>query len=324
MPVDEHGNRAHVIMDDIATISRMNLGRLYEQYINASSRDYTKKLCATLGMEPPDLNGPRYGGRKLNAAQRMHIEQLVLNGEPALLQWWSGFKELVGIVNPVLQHEFYEKQVDPNPKLIAEHIVSIVEDGIYHYHPTNADPELPDMLRALRDKFPAHKSPITFQGNLGQTVTTKNPILIGSLYFLLLEKTGDDWNAVSSGRLQSYGILSQINNQDKYASPWRQQAIRAWGETETAIGTSYFGWKTMAILINRNNNIDTHRKNVMEILSAPKPTNIENLAGNPEDGLGGAKPLQLVNHLAMCNGWKFTFQPYQETSPKPTSIVFSN
>lgn len=324
MPVDEQGNRTHIIMDDIATINRMNLGRLYEQYINASSRDYVKKLCGILNMAPPDINGPRLGGRTLNMAERTAIKQMVLQGNPDVMQWWDGFKRLVGIVNPVLQKEFYEQYVDKNPEAIAEHIASIVEDGIYHYHPTSAEPELPDMLRRLRDEFPAHKSRLTFIGNTGKKVTTRFPILVGSMYFMLLEKTGDDWNAVSSGRLQSYGILSQINNQDKHSSPWRQQAIRAWGETETAIANSYLGWKPIAVIIDRNNNIDTHRACVTDVLTSPYPTNIEYAGVNGPKTLGGAKPLQLVNHLAMCNGWAFKYQPYVETCPKPNAITFSN
>lgn len=324
MPVDEQGNRAHIIMDDIATINRMNLGRLYEQYGNASSRDYVKKLCGILNMAPPDINGPRLGGRTLNYAERTTIKNLVRAENPELMQWWHGFKDLVGIINPVLKERFYETQVDPNPDLIAEHIASIVEDGIYHFHPTSADPELPDMLRQLRDRFPAHKSRLTFIGNTGKRVTTRFPVLVGSMYFMLLEKTGDDWNAVSSGRLQGYGILSQINNQDKYSSPWRQQAIRAWGETETAIANSYLGWKPIAVIIDRNNNIDTHRACVTDVLTAKYPTNIEYIGANGPAKLGGAKPLQLVNHLAMCNGWAFNYQPYVEMSPKPNAITFTN
>lgn len=323
MPVDEEGNRAHIIMDDIATISRMNLGRLYEQYINASSRDYVKKLCAHLGMAPPEINGPRMRGRKLNQAQKTMIKELVESGEEGLLTWWAGFKQLVGIINPVTR-QFYEQHVEHSTTLIAEHVCEIIEDGIYHYHPTCADPELPKMLRQLRDNFPAHKSRIKFRGNLGQEVTSRYPILIGSLYFMLLEKTGDDWNAVSSGRLQSYGILSQINNQDKYSSPWRQQAIRAWGETEVAISNSYLGWKPIAVIIDRNNNIDTHRACVKKVLSAEFPTNIDYLSDTSQIVLGGAKPLQLVNHLAQCNGWKFAYSPYSENTPKPSTINFLN
>lgn len=324
MPVDEAGNRAHIIMDEIATINRMNVGRLYEQYVNACSRDHVKRLCALFDLEPPTVLGPRLGGRTLNMAQRMAVTNRVKAKEPQLMKWWEDFKKLIGYVNPVTRHEYYETQVDGNDQLIAEHIVDMIEDGIFHFHPSIAAPELPEMLRNLRRDFQAEKSRLTFRGVDGTYKTTYKSILVGDVYFLLLEKTGDDWNAVSSGRLQGIGILSQINNQDKHSSPWRAQSIRVWGETETSITTAYCGWFTMAVIMDRNNNINTHRDMVMDVLDAEYPTNIEFAAKERAFQLGEAKPLQLTNHMAMCAGWGFTYHPYVETCPKPSAFTFVN
>ena len=41
MPIDAQGNRADVIMDGDSTIKRMNIGRMYEQHVNATSRHVT-------------------------------------------------------------------------------------------------------------------------------------------------------------------------------------------------------------------------------------------------------------------------------------------
>jgi hypothetical protein len=168
----------------------------------------------------------------------------------------------------------------------------------------------------VKQEFMPHKGKLTYRGNSGKIRRTKEDILVGSLYIMLLEKTGNDWTAVSSGKLQNFGVLSQITNQDKNAAPTRQQAIRAWGETEVRIATAYLGPKITAEIIDRNNNILSHRDAVRSVLTAPTPSNIDVLVDRIKIPLGRARPLELIKHLAFCNGWEFTYKPYQETSHK--------
>lgn len=314
MPVDEDGNRVHIIMDGGATVSRQNLGRLYEQFFNACSRDLVKSFCQLFSVPYPDIHGQR-----LSMPDRLRVQAAYQNNDPAANAAWDRFMRYIGIISPQ-QAEFYREEDRRGAR--AEHMISLLEDGIYIYHPTNNDPELPDVVEALKTEFMPHISRVTYRGNSGRMVKTKEKILIGECYFILLEKTGDDWTAVPSGKLQNFGILSHINNQDKHASPWRQQAIRAWGETETAIGTSYMGWRVMAEIIDRNNNIAAHRMGVYNILRAPKPTDIPVLVDRARIPFGSAKPLELVKHLALCNGWEFKYEPYQELEPKPSAIKF--
>lgn len=315
MPIDEAGNRVHVIMAGDATLSRQNLGRLYEQLYNACSRDLTKEFCNLFGTPYPGIHG-----QKLTLADKMKVETAFKRGDVEAYAAWERFIRYFDIINPN-QAKFYRYEYEQGRG--AEHIISILEDGIYIHHPSNNDPELPDVVEALKNEFMPHMSRVTYRGNSGRMVTTREKILIGEIYFIVLEKTGDEWTSVSSGKLQNFGILSHINNQDKNTSPWRQQAIRAWGETETAIAVSYMGTRVMAEIMDRNNNIDSHRYGVYNILRAENPANIPVLVDRDKIPLGAAKPLGLVNHLALCNGWQFAYQPYQEMEPKPTAIKFA-
>ncbi|BAW19249.1 putative DNA-directed RNA polymerase subunit beta [Ralstonia phage RP12] len=316
MPVDAAGNRAHIVMDAGATVSRQNLGRLYEQAYNAASRDLVKEFCDLFGVAYPDIHG-----QKLTLADKMRVEEAFKNHhtDSRANHAWDRFLSYIEIINMEMA-EFYYDVARKGKR--AEHMISLLEDGIYLFHPSNNDRELPDAVDAIMKDYMPHMSRVTYRGNSGRMVTTKEPILIGECYFILLEKTGDDWTSVSSGKLQNFGILSHINNQDKHASPWRQQAIRAWGETETAIGTSYMGWLPMAEIIDRNNNIASHRMGVYTILRADKPTNIPVLVDRNKIPLGNAKPLELTKHLALCNGWEFAYHPYQELEPKPSALTF--
>lgn len=314
MPVDEAGNRVHVVMDGGATVSRQNLGRLYEQAFNAAGRDVVKECCVYF-----DVPYPGTHGQKLNIAQKMKVQHALKSGDPIALSLWERVKQFCTVISPQ-QGEFLTAEEAAGYR--EEHMIDALEDGIYLFHPSNNDPELPDVVDEIQNNFMPHMSRITYRGNSGKVVTTREKFLIGEIYFILLEKTGDDWTSVSSGKLQNFGILSHINNQDKHASPWRQQAIRAWGETETAIGVSYMGTPVMAEIMDRNNNINAHRQGIYTILRADNPSNIDVLIDRDKIPLGSAKPLELVKHLALCNGWEFIHQPYQEMEPKPTALRF--
>lgn len=314
MPVDEKGNRVHIIMDGGATVSRQNLGRLYEQFFNACSRDLVKEFCDLFAVPYPDVHG-----QKLTAADKMRVENAYKNQDPKANEAWDRFMHYIETVSPI-EAEFYYDVARRGKR--GEHMIALLEDGIYIYHPSDNDPELPDVLDELEANFMPFIGPVTYRDASGEMTTTIEPMLIGQIYFILLEKTGDDWTSVSSGKLQSFGILSHINNQDKHASPWRQQAIRAWGETETAIGVAYMSTYIMAEIQDRNNNIASHRFGVYNILRSDKPSAIDVLVDRTKIPLGSAKPLELVKHLALCNGWEVTYQPYQEMEPKPSALSF--
>ena len=197
---------------------------------------------------------------------------------------------------------------------IPEYLAEIVEIGIGIYLPTDNQPMSEDIVEQLGREYPSCYGPISYVGNSGRRVTTKYPARIGSVYMLLLEKTGDDWSAVSSGKLQHFGVLSQLTRGDKYSKPARNLAVRVVGEAEGRIMVSYIGPRFMAEMMDRNNNPKTHKMMVEKILRAEKPSNIDSLVNRKEHPFGGSKPLQLLKHILQCGGIKFTYRPYVSKS----------
>jgi hypothetical protein len=316
MPVDDQGNRAHLVVDPGATISRMNITRLYEQFYNACSRDLTKEFCAFFGVAWPDVRG-----QKLDIADKVRIKRMFANTFAGVSDVWARFLRYIEIVSPRL-HPYYSTVVSSTHEKMAEHMISILEDGIYVYIPPDNEAEPTHVLRKLKAEFMPFIGQLTYRGNSGKIRRTKESILIGSMYIMVLEKTGSDWSAVSSGKLQNFGVLSQISNQDKHSSPIRLQAIRAWGETETAIGVSYMGPYVMAEIKDRNNNILSHRFAVMNLLQAKTPTNVPVLVDRSKIPLGNDRSLVLVEHFAFCAGWEFTYNPYKEMHMKFEPLPF--
>lgn len=293
-PVDADGNRADIIMDPYATVNRMNAGRIYELYINSASRDIVKNIRTQLGLNP---NEP--------VAHSDVISENLFYSERAkfdsLYNWLLGY---YAIVSPKM-HQWLGIEVNDEEKI--KHFASVLKEGIYLYCPPDNQVDYPSVIKQLEQHYKPCYGPVTYTGYSGNKVTTKEPVRIGGVYIMLLEKTGDDWAAVSSGKLQHFGILSQLTRSDKYSSPTRNQPVRAWGESEGRIIASYAGRRAIAELIDRNNNPQTHKEIVHNILSADKPTNIDQVVDRKIYPYGGSKPLVIAKHVLECSGIRFVY-----------------
>jgi hypothetical protein len=295
MPIDEHGNRADVVFDPNSTIGRMNLGRLYEQYYNACSRDTHKRLCAMLGVVP-DTKAYK---------ALTHLETL----DPALvMQGWNYLMEYYAIISPEMRNWFTPEKIQEEP---ISYLSQIVEKGITIYLPTNNQPESEDIVLQLEQHYRPLWGPVSYVGNSGQRVVTKDKVRIAGMYFILLEKIGDDWSAVSSGKLQHFGVLAPVTKADKYSKPYRPQPVRGAGEAEVRIYVSYVGPLFVAELMDRNNNPKTHKSIVHSLLSANQPCNIDRLIDRRVTPFGGSKPISLAHHLLSCSGFKFQYEAYK-------------
>jgi hypothetical protein len=302
MPVDEEGNRADIVMDPNSTINRANPGRLYEQYFNSAARDTHKRLCSMLGIPP---------GTKESVALA-HIQGV---DKETFKLAWDYLLGLYAIVSPRQRSWFDNGSIEGTPE---EYVAAIVELGIAFYFPTDNPPMPQDMVTQIEDPANGYKpvyGPVTYVDNGGKRVMTYNKIRIGGQYFILLEKTGDDWGSVASGKLQHHGVLSQLTRTDKYSNPARNQAVRGAGEAEVRIFASYMGSHYVAEMMDRNNSPQTHRVIVDKILSAPMPTNVDSMVDRAIYPYGGAKPLMIVKHLLQSSGVEFHYTPYDLSAP---------
>ncbi len=295
MPVDSAGNRADIVVDPNARVSRMNIGGMYEPYINAASRDLAKELRVKL-----------VGSTDVPVGWK--LANNIAPDSPVVKECWARFMRYLQIVTP----HTYNRFLSFDQSKVVSYLEHIVKEGmIYLYYPPDNEAEGMTIVGQLEAEFAPTYGPVTYTGYSGKQCTTVNNVRIGSMYIMLLEKTGDDWTAVSSGKWQNFGVLAQINNRDKHTQPTRTQSIRFGGETETRIKTSYAGPIVAAEMLDRNNNILSHKQVVNAILTAQHPTNIQEAVDRTVNPLGNARPLQLVKHYALCGGWEYQYLPHQ-------------
>lgn len=274
MPIDGDGNRADIIMDGGSIVNRLNPARVYDQYINASATATHKRIKALAAS----------GDRK------------------AALDVLLGFYQ---VLSP-RQYELVQK-ID-----LQRHLEYVLQKGIYLWLPTDNPVYYPDAVKTLREKFPPCEGPVQYIDGKGNRVTTKRNILIGAQYFIFLEKIGDDYSAVASPVLQHQGIPGKLTRADKHASPGRPQAIRALGETEDRIVASLVDPDAPADMLDMANSPQTHKHVNRMILTADKPTAIDNILDRQIVPRGNNRITQhMANHL-MAGGFEFEYLPVTE------------
>lgn len=303
MPVDENGNVADVVMDPNSTISRAIPGRYIEQYINAASRDVYKVICQQF----PSV---KHSEAQYNAdTLREYAPDLLAQSFNYLLEYYR-------IVSPQMHAWFetgligtdYESQITYLSEVIAK---GQSTNCLGIWRAPNEEKISQDTIDELeKTVYRPTYGPVSYIGNSGNQVTTKKNVRIGALYFMVLEKIGDDWAAVSSCKTQHFGVIAQLGKNDKFSKPVRQQGARGAGEAEVRIFASYISPRWVAEMMDRNNNPVTHRAMVEALLTEDNPSNVENLVDRREIKYGGNRPLMLIKHLVEVSGARFVDQPF--------------
>jgi hypothetical protein len=286
MPVDQWGNRAEIIMDDTSIVKRMNSGVLSEQFINAASRQVS------------------------NDVRTMMADTTVDN----TMQCWHYLLGYYRIVSP----KMYDLITTPSYKGTPEsHVAAVLNDGVYLWLPTDNPMDAPQIIRNIMAQYPVNIGPVVYRGRSGRVVTTKNPVLIASTYVLLLEKTGNDWSAVSSAKLQHFGLPSRLTNRDKHTAPGRNHPVRLLGEDEVRLVSATVGSDVAAELLEMSNNPTLHKHMMGNILLADQPTNIDNIVDRTLIPHGNARPLVFVRHMLESAGMAFA---YRSPNDSPSSV----
>ena len=298
MPVDANGNRAEIVASDASTANRENPGRMFEQYFNAAARDTRVRLIKILGLNEKDI--------------------IVSNLEELISQRQTldtAFDHLLGYYKIVMPH-IYEAMISGRyKKSKAYALASVISEKIYNNLPVNIQKPFVQIVQELEKEYPQTYGPVTFEytndEGVRQTITSKEKVRIGDVYFMLLEKTGDQRSAVSTAPLQQAGVLARMGPHDRYSVPVRSNPVRVLGEAEVrAIGAAC-GPELACEIVDRNTSHASMEAITTNVLTADVPTNIENVVDRRKVPLGGSRPLQLLNHIGECAGWKLVYRPYK-------------
>lgn len=297
MPIDQNGNRAELVIYGGSTHRRSNYGRLYEHFLNATSRDLLMRHRASCGWDPH---------------LRPTTQQLLqLKQKPELVEdIWQSLMRYYRITTP---KQYALLKDDPDH---YRHVAEILHDkdykrpGINLWTPPDNPVDLIEMGQTIRDgEFRPHLGPVTYVDTAGIRRTTNENVLIGDLQFITLEKIGEDWSGVASAKRQHFGLPAKVTNADKYSTPGKERTVRTLGESETRSTISTAGpWFTNEML-DLTHNPESHSYAIQNILTAEEPTNIDVIVDRNVVPYGGSRSVMLVNHLLECRGLRFKYHP---------------
>lgn len=293
--VDARGHRAEVIMDDKSTIKRMNLGRLYERYSNATLIHVEEDIKIALGMDPTKRMNKEWYEAKLEDSTKLDL----------------AFKELLDlyqIISPLQYQEAVELDA-ANSQWRLEHVSYALSEGIDLWLPADNPVAYDQAVRQIEARFKPLYEPVSYVGKSGKRVTTKDRSRVAPMYIMLLEKVADDWAAVSSAKRQHYGVPAKISNFDRHANPARQQPTRATGESEVRNYVANVSPRATADMIDRSTNPTVHRQVCESILNNPKPTNIPLNVDRDAYPIGYGRIQMFIKHIMECDGLKLTRVP---------------
>jgi len=273
MPLDSNGIRTEMLTNPNGTIHRMNLGGKYEGYLTTAVYMVNAKIK--------------------EMASRIDIRK--------------SFDEVYNYVLPFLKifgNEQYEliASLDANQRLsFVSHIcapgnnlqVLLAIDNI------KTNPEIAEEIR--RSPY-APNSDHFFINDNGTMTPSISKGMCELMYIFILNKTGETGLSVASAKLNHFGLPTAPNTELKQRMSYNGAPTKILSETETRLILSTAGVETLAELRDRNLNHDSHYKIYESILSAEKPTNIDQVIDRTKTPFTGDVPSQIFKTVTNAMG----------------------
>lgn len=272
MPTDEDGEIADIVADPQAVMSRNNTSRFIIQYINACSKRLAKHIAKIAPSDP-------------NKAWELLYDYYTL---------------ITDQVVPLLEDPRFNPMEDINDVIMNGTVRPWIPMDNNKYH------SYYELIQILREKYRPCYAPVTYVGNSGRRVTTKRPVLIGSLYTMLLEKDGRDGTAVGSSRLHgTFGTPTKPTSiADKVALPGKESPVKIFAETEKRLTSAACGGEGMRQIDEYNGNILAHRAVMQAIYRAGKPTAIYEAVDWNKVKMTGGRMVRFLHTMFRASGFE--------------------
>ena len=292
MPIDKNGNRADVIADPNATVSRMIPGRVYELFMGAVSRDNWARLTQKYSA----LHGAQF------------IESMT---DEALEEIRSFLVGLYSLINSESQTFFKEI----NSEELRHYLRQCKEFGYLDmYYPTDNERNIVDVISDIEGSIynPLYDK-VTYVNGKGETHTTLENVRLGVMNMLVLEKIANTYSAVSSAKVNNFGFPVKGTNLDKFRYPHSLTPTKLPGETEKRIMASFLEPEAPAEIQDLAMNPISHKALYKHALESNKAFDLDFNIDRDAIPYGQTKSLQLLHHIFNAAGFDFE---HQDTEPK--------
>lgn len=284
MPVDKYGNVADVMSDPNSTVSRMNNARAYEAYTGAASRDNWMRLRQTYTQ--------RYGPEFVEAMTDEQLEEI--------RAYLVGFHRLINSES----ENFY---LSLNSEELRADLRKCKSFGYLSiYYPPDNERNVTDVIDDM-DKtiYAPLYDTVTYVNGKGETHTTVQPVRMGVMYMMFLEKIANTYSAVSSSKVNNFGFPVKGTNVDKFRYPHSLTPTKLPGETEKRIFASFLNAEGPAEIQDLAMNPNSHKALYRHALESDKAFDVDYNIDREANPYDQTKSLQLLHHVFTAAGFDF-------------------
>lgn len=292
MPVDKYGVVADIVMDGGSIINRLNPGRLYEITINNIFENLRREIVQAISTDN-------------SAASYEHQFNRILRAYTIISPKFAEYvkqrpakKHIDSIIKGAVK---VKRKVNGVDKMVGE--------GVVIWLPTDNPVRLDHAIDDLNKEFPATSDHILLTRPDGTKVWSKDKGIIGKQYIIILEKTGEEYSAVSTPVLQHQGIPGKLSKADKQCSPGRPQATRFTGETEGRLMNALAHFDALFRLLDIANSPTTQRAVTRELLTHPTPTKIDRIIDRTVVPRNNNRIVNIVKNSMLVAGFQFEHRP---------------
>lgn len=250
-PVDDYGNRAEMIVGNTPSFRRQILGSLIELDVNFVNIHLWPKIVKA-------YEAGNYEG---------------------------AFK---------MAHDFYDT-VDPifgeivgslGPEERMEHLKWITRNENEFTSKGGSGGEVVGIkiIERLADRYPDIKpTPVTYTNEYGDVIRTRHPIVVSSLYYIMLDKFGDDISCQATPKLNIFGLPTSLSKHERARDFHRAVGNRNVGETEGRLMVNQKGGAAAVRALSLANSPELLDRAVKRLIRADNPFLIHHLVKPGEE-----------------------------------------
>lgn len=269
-PVDEYGNRADMIVGNTPAFRRQILGTLIELDVNFVNIHVYPKIMEALkaGDHASAWDQALTFYKTVNPEFGDIAETLNADERIAHLDWISRAPTEFSI------------EGSANSQTTGIRVIERLVKQYGHIKPT----------------------PVTYLNEYGERITTRHPIVISSLYYIMLDKFGDDISCQSTPKLNIFGLPTSLSKDERAREFHRAVLNRNVGETEGRLFINQKGGEAAVRTLALGNSPILLEKAVKRIIRADNPMTIKYLVKPGEEKQNHA--LQVMNNMLSDFGSK--------------------
>lgn len=171
------------------------------------------------------------------------------------------------------------------------------------------------VIERLVDKYPhIQPTPVTFKNEFGETVRTRHPIVISSVYYIMLDKFGDDISCQSTPKLNIFGLPTSLSKHERARDFYRATLNRNVGETEGRLYINQKGGAAAVRILALANSAELLEESVRRLIRAANAFEIERLVLPGEERKNHS--LQVIDNMLSDFGLLLRKEREEDTTPR--------